>query len=182
MVPTPTEPVQQLFRPFYRLHDRVWRWQVPLNSYRLFTISGKRHNYPAMSPTLRCLERLPFSISPRTANLSQPLNTRQGVRRCIPSSCLSLVAVLGLLVLPGVSIFFSTRLGISPQKCASPRQRSLRGSIGPLRTRTTSAPVSPCIPPVSWSPISLKARHFDIRNFTNLLIVLKSACLAGFNT
>jgi len=84
-----------------------------------------------------------------------------GVSLLIATSCLSLVAVLGLLVLLGVSIFFYETRDQS-LKCASLHHRSLRGPIGPLRTRTTSSgPMSPHISFVSWSPISFKVRHLD---------------------
>ena len=84
-----------------------------------------------------------------------------GVAVLVATSCLSLVAVLGLLVLMGVRTLFHTMLGVDPYEPAFIRYRLLPGSIGLPRTRTTSSePTSPYISSVSWSQISFRVRVF----------------------
>lgn len=82
-----------------------------------------------------------------------------GVSILVATSCLSLVAVLGLLVLMGVRTFFLTRLGVGPHERAWLHHRLLLGPIGLLRTRTISSePMLPHTLSFSWSPISSRAR------------------------
>ena len=88
-----------------------------------------------------------------------PTKESVGVSILVATSCLSLIAVLGLLVLMGVCNLFPTRLGVDPYEHAFLYRRLLPGPIGLPGTRTTSSePMSLHISSVFWSPISFKAR------------------------
>ena len=148
------------------LRDQLQRWRVPLDSSQFPSVSGKRHNCSLMSPlsldaSLPGAEAL-LDISGDgrlITTIKYSAKESVGVSLLVATSCLSLVTVLSLLILMGVSIPFSTRLPIGCLKHVSLHRRLPLGQIGPLITRTTSSePMSLHISSVFWSPISFKAR------------------------
>ena len=148
---------------------------------RLPTVPGKRHNYPLMYFDSQPGAAVFLDISKEGKIVTVAKYSAKesiGVSFLIATSCLSLVAVLGLLVLLGVSIlFFHARLGISHQVFLY--HRLLYGPIEPPRTRTTSSePMSPHISFVSWLPISFKARSlhrlYDRLHLTLTLVAVAS--------
>lgn len=129
--------------------------------FTLLAIPGKRCNCFAMSFDDSLGTGLLLNISGDGRYIYAAKYSHEesiGVSVLVVISCLSLVAVLGLLFLTGVRINFSTSLGVYTYERGFLHRRFLRGPIGPLRTRTTSSePMSLYTSSVSCLPISFKA-------------------------